>query len=124
MVSHVQCRKRAIGLVRKVRPRARGAQFFYCPIFCTEFGLSQLRAHCPEVTLSSAHVLSARYSALAPDSLLWTDDLRPSATQFVQEASRRAGIPDTNGATPSDWRGFGKLGLALALGDSVPDATL
>lgn len=102
----------------------RGAQFFYCPIFCTQFGFDELQRRCRDVTLSPAHILSPRYSAIAPDSLLWTDNLRPYASQFLEAVSKRAGIPDTGGTTPNDWRGFGKLGLALALGGSVPDATL
>jgi len=101
----------------------RGDRFFYCPAFCTEHGLSEIKRRCPPVVVSAAHVLPARYSVLAHDSLIWPPDLLPSATDFVRVASLRAGIPDANGGV-DDWRGYHQLGLALAFGRSIPDATI
>jgi hypothetical protein len=101
----------------------RGAEFYYCPLACTEYGFDRIRRDCPAVRLHPAHLLSARYSALDPNSIIWPNHLRGTATDFLQAASARAGIPDTNGNV-DDWRGFHKLGLAIAMGDSVPDATL
>jgi hypothetical protein len=90
--------------------------FYYCPILCTEYGHERLSASCPAVHLSPAHVLSRRYSALAADSILWPPNLQPTAINFVRQASLRAGI--------TDWQGFHALGLAVALGDTIPDSTL
>jgi len=101
----------------------RGAEFYYCPLICTTYGYDNLKQACPSVHVSPAHVVSERYSALAPDSIIWPSHLRSTAVDFLRRASERAGIPDTDGNV-NDWRGFRKLGLALALGDSVPDATL
>ena len=97
---------------------------FYCPLFCTEKGNTTLAGFCPEVILSPVHLLSSRFSALAGDSLIWPPKYQTTAFDFLQQASKRAGIPDSGGSQPDDWQGFGKLGLTLALGDSVPDATL
>jgi hypothetical protein len=94
----------------------QGAAFYYCPLLCTEYGYQRLRAACSAVQINPAHILSHRYSALATDSVIWPPHLQPTAVNFVREASSRAGI--------SDWQGFHGLGLAVALGDTVPDATL
>lgn len=96
---------------------------FYCPVFCTEYGAGEISRECPTVTLCPANLLSNRYSAFASDSLIWPDSLRAGAEEFIRVASARAGIPD-NGGGVDDWRGFHKLGLTLAISDSVPDATL
>jgi hypothetical protein len=101
----------------------RNTEFYYCPLICTQYGHGNLERLCPEVHVNPAHLLSERYSALAPDSFIWPSHLRSTAVDFLGRASRRAGIPDSDGNV-NDWRGFHKLGLALALGDSVPDATL
>jgi hypothetical protein len=96
----------------------RGITFFYCPLVCTEAGLRTLRQKVPRVTVIPAHVLSERYSALHPSSVLWPGSLRPSASNFLYRASLRAGIPE------SKWKGFGEHGLALAFAHCVPDATM
>jgi len=101
----------------------RGAEFYYCPLVCTEYGFHRIRAECPSVRLQPAHLLSSKYSALDQHSIIWPNHLRSSAIDFLRAASARAGISDTNGNV-DDWRGFHCLGLAIAIGDSVPDATL
>ncbi len=100
-----------------------GARFYYCPLLCTQHGYSEIRTRCPVVVLQPAHLIDERYSALSPDSVIWPPNLRPTAVDFLRTASSRAGIPD-NGGQVNDWRGFHMLGLAMAIGDSVPDATL
>lgn len=107
----------------RIAPLIRGAKFFYCPLICTEIGYQRIRDMCPEVVLHPAHMLSSRSSALDADSIIWPENLKPTAVEFLRKASSRGGIPDTNGGV-NDWRGFNKLGLALAIGDSVPDATM
>ena len=100
------------------------AKFYYCPAFCTQVGLEQIKGECPEVTVSPGIFLPDNYGALAPDSIVWPSRLRSTAEEFIRSASERAGIPDTGGAMPDDWRGFASLGLTIAFEDSVPDATL
>ncbi len=94
----------------------RGSTFFYCPIFCTELGRCAIVDQCPEVVLSPAHFLTNRYSALMPDSLVWPDHLRATAIEFIECASRRAGI--------LNWSGYKGQGLTIAFEHGVPDATL
>lgn len=96
----------------------RGSQFFYCPTLCTQSGYERLERECPGVTLSPAHIISNRYSAFAPDSLIWPPELLPTASDFIQEASIRAGVHGIS------WRGYNDLGLVVAFLRSVPDATL
>jgi len=95
-----------------------GSSFFYCPLICTEQGFQRLQQQCVGLTLSCPHIIGASYSALAPDSLIWSDQLRPTAEEFLHGASGRAGIPE------DQWKGFANLGLSLAFAHSVPDATM
>jgi hypothetical protein len=98
----------------------RGSQFFYCPLICTQTGFDRLERECPNVQVSPAHILSNRYNAFASNSLIWPPELLPTASDFIYEASTRAGIHGIS------WRGYNDLGLAIAfqVGHSVPDATL
>jgi len=103
---------------------ARKAQFYYCPVLCTSQGFRDIQVSCAQVHLAAAHVLPLQYSALVPDSLIWPTHLQPSAFAFLHTASKRAGIPDTNGLQTDDWQGYRKLGLTIAIDRSIPDATL
>ena len=100
------------------------AQFYYCPAFCTQLGLNRIERTYPEVTVNPGVLIPDNYGALAPDSIVWPSHLRSTAKDFLRTASARAGIPDTGGTKPDDWRGFASLGLTIAIEDSVPDATL
>lgn len=96
-------------------------KFYYCPLLCTEFGLKKIKSKCSRVLVNPAHILSARYNALAPDSIIWPPELQPSASEFIWKASKRAGVKGVN------WKGYDDLGLTLAFhsgGFTVPDATL
>ena len=99
-------------------------KFYYCPAFCTQFGLEQINRACPGVAVNPGVFIPDNYGALAPDSIVWPSHLRSTAEEFLRTASARAGIPDTGGTEPADWRGFASLGLTIAYEDSVPDATL
>ena len=103
---------------------ASQAQFFYCPAFCTQLGWNRISRACPEVTVSPGVFIPSNYGALASDSIVWPSHLRDTAEDFLRTASARAGIADTGGKKPEDWRGFASLGLTIAFEDSVPDATL
>jgi hypothetical protein len=97
---------------------------YYCPMVCTDRGLSSIRARCPALIIEPTHIIGPEYSALSPVSLTWPDALRLAGPAFVEKVSRRIGIPDTAGVAVDDWRGFRALGLALAFNNSVPDATM
>jgi len=98
--------------------------FYYSPLMCTYKGFKRLTNECQGLIVNAAHVLPENYSLLAPDSFFWPDSLRKNAFDVIKTISKRAGIPDMDGAHVNDWQGFHKLGLGLAFYHSVPDATL
>ena len=101
----------------------RQGPFIYCPVLATELGARAIRTAHPQVIVQPGHELPPSYSVFHPESLFWPEQLRSSATTFIQQASARAGIPDTDGG-PDDWRGYNKLGLTVAFAHGVPDATI
>ncbi len=96
----------------------RGGQFHYCPVLCTEYGLRAIQTACQIVSVNPAHILPAKYSALASDSVVWPERLLPTARDFIYRVSKRAGIPE------GTCEGFHNLGLCVAFEHCVPDATL
>ena len=98
-------------------------KYFYCPVICTELGRGEVARRCPEVQIVPAHFYGGKHSALTADSDIWREDMKTEGPEFVRIASERAGIPDLNGDVGC-WRGFYKLGLALAFQHGWPDATL
>jgi hypothetical protein len=97
--------------------------FYYCPLVCTDKGRKHITSACPLVRLVPAHVLPESYSALSSGSVIWRDDMRIDGPEFVRTASEKAGIPDRDGEEGC-WRGYKKLGLALAFSHGWPDAIL
>lgn len=97
--------------------------FYYCPLVCTDAGRSHITKVCPLVRVVPAHVLPETYSALSAESVIWRADMRTDGPEFVRRASEKAGIPDRDGQEGC-WRGYRKLGLALAFSHGWPDAIL
>jgi hypothetical protein len=97
--------------------------YYYCPLICAWLAQRRISARCPQVHLSPAYFWEEEYSAFHPLSTLWPERLRPNSVSFLQSISARAGLPDLGG-NPGDWRGFAKMGLALAFEHGTPDATL
>lgn len=99
------------------------ATFYYCNAMTTEYGLRRINGHVPKLRISAGNIIPERYSLASADSLLWPDPIRAEGIAFVERVGRRLGYDKDNGGE-SDWRGFHKLGLALAFQHSVPDANL
>jgi hypothetical protein len=97
---------------------------YYTPILASQMGVETIRLNAPRACVAPAHILPLEYSALHDESLLWPPAERDAARAAIRSASARAGIPDTNGYSPHDWQGFGRLGLAVAFEHGVPDASL
>jgi hypothetical protein len=97
---------------------------YYAPLLSTSFAKWNIRRGAPSTVLRPGHLLTDRYNALNPDGLIWPPSLAATAPRFLERASNRAQIPDTDGTTTKDWRGFAKLGLTFSIGDSIPDASL
>jgi hypothetical protein len=99
-------------------------RIFYMPIICTTRASDRIGRDCAGVRLLPGHVFTERYGAFGPGSLLWDPALNANDGQeFLRVTSARIGIPDTDGGK-NDWRGFNKLGLAVAFEHGWPDATL
>ena len=97
---------------------------FYTPALATTYGRQAILERCHGLHLSEGQLIPTEYSATAKDSILWPTGRAEEFLDVVKGASMRAGIPDTDGVSVNDWQGFHKLGLALAMHGSVPDATL
>lgn len=97
--------------------------FYYCPLVCTELGLKFISRKCPLVKVVPAHIMPDTYSALSDNSVIWRDDMRVTGPEFVERVSARAGIPFRDGQEGC-WKGYRKLGLALAFAHGWPDAIL
>ena len=96
-------------------------EFLYTPIVATTYGLEEVAKRCSGLSTFPAHILDEGYSLTSESSILWPDTLKPHASQFLFNASKRAGIVDRH---PTEWKGFHNLALPLAFFHSVPDATL
>ena len=68
-------------------------------------------------------MIPERYSLASAESLLWPEPIRADGIAFVESIGRRLGYNKSDGGE-EDWRGFHRLGLALAFQHSVPDANL
>ena len=99
------------------------ASFFYCNAMTTEYGLTRISHLAPAVMVSSGNVIPRRYSLADPESLLWPRAVRDEGIALVKAIGHRLGY-DADDGSEQDWRGFHKLGLALAFQHSVPDANL
>jgi hypothetical protein len=97
--------------------------FYYCPLVCTEVGYQHILGTCPLVKVVPAHILPDTYSALSDNSVIWRDDMRVAGPDFVKRASDKARIPFRDGQEGC-WKGYRKLGLALAFAHGWPDAIL
>ena len=96
--------------------------FFYCNLIATEDGLTAIRQDAPGVKVVTSNIIGPRYSVLGADSSIWPKEYRDTGPDFVERASRSAGIPFDGGK--NDWRGYRRLGLAIAFAHSTPDASL
>ncbi len=97
----------------------------YLPVLCSYLAVEVIAQYAPVVMLLPGHTLDEEYSAFHPQSLLWpTEELRARSHSVLYEASKRAGIPLGDGSKPNDWCGYRALGLAVAIDDTIPDASL
>lgn len=101
-----------------------GVPMFYTPALSTAYGREAILKECKGLVLVAGQLIPEEYSITAKNSILWPVGRGQEFLEVVREASIRAGIPDTDGQSVDDWQGFHKLGLALAMHGSVPDATI
>ncbi|MCT2175836.1 phosphoribosyltransferase-like protein [Dietzia cinnamea] len=91
-------------------------EVFYLPAVATQYAIDRIEDAARGVHVRTAHVLSERYSAVHPDSVVFPEELRANARDFLARASKRAGIDDE--------LGWNNLALVIAFDHSVPNATL
>jgi hypothetical protein len=91
---------------------------WYIPLLATEYGVARVAPLTAGVTIAPAHLISERYSALHPTSIIWRSGDLDSGRDFVERVSLRAGYG------PSECWGFHQLGLAVGILDTIPDASL
>jgi hypothetical protein len=91
-------------------------QAFYVTLIATEYGIGEIYKTCRNVEIVAANTLGRQYNALNDDSIIWPDDLKEGANDFLKAVGERAGM--------KNYEGFHKLGLTVAFHHSVPDATL
>lgn len=101
-----------------------GVPIYYTPALATAYGRQAILETCDGLRLFAGQLIPKEYSATDKNSILWPAGKAEEYLEIIKRASLRAGIPDTHGTCVDDWQGFHKLGLALAMHGSVPDATL
>jgi hypothetical protein len=96
---------------------------YYLPIISTEYGAKRIKGRYPNVTINPVHYLGDEYSLFSSNSIVIPNSMYTDAIKLVEEYSKKVGLIEDNGGV-SDWRGYHKLGLLIAIRDSIPDATL
>src|SRR5262249_18816343 len=95
------CHELGLGVTDSLRDCCRRLKniVFYCTAICGDLGRRVIARDHPEVVLCAAAMLDERYSALSDTSHIWPDHLKPSAVEFIRQASTRANIT-------KNWRGY------------------
>lgn len=90
---------------------------YYAPLICTAYAVENIQNEAPAVQIRTSHLLTDVYCATNPNTVVFPEDLRSGVAQFIEEASRNAGIE-------TDKDGFHHLALDLAFEHSIPDACI
>lgn len=96
---------------------------FYCNVMMTAYGRERIRTHAPDVVLVSGNTIPRDHNYAVPGSVMWPNGSWLSGARLARSAGARLGYTKSDGGL-RDWRGFHKLGLGIAMEDSVPDANL
>jgi hypothetical protein len=113
-------------------PQVGGASFadmsgrfpaFYCNVMMTAYGRHRIRGKVPEVILVSGNVIPRDHNYLVPGSAMWPNGGALAAARLARRIGAELGFVATDGGD-NDWRGYHRLGLGIAMEDSVPDANL
>lgn len=91
-------------------------QAYYVTLIATEYGVNEIYKTCKNIEIVAANTLGKQYNALHENSIIWPENLKKGAAEFLKTSSERAGI--------TKYQGFHDLGLTVAFHHSVPDATL
>ncbi|MES3099302.1 hypothetical protein O6W96_07315 [Sphingomonas faeni] len=96
---------------------------FYCNVFMTQYGRNRIARAAPTVRLVTGNMIPLDHNHISSDSVIWTKAQGTSGIRLARRIGHSLGYTATNGGL-RDWRGYHKLGLGIAMEDSVPDANL
>lgn len=96
----------------------------YAPLVVNEMGKQAIEKYCKGLNLVYLHLLGPEYSLFNVDGLCWkgNHDLYDKWMDLHKRIVKKEGIPETDGASVVDAKGFCEQGLALAFKNGIPDA--
>lgn len=118
---------------RRVHPTALGPRsiaslphrgsIHYCNVMMTEYGRDRLVAGAAGVSLVTGNLIPRSHNYACLGSAMWPRGLAIRGAALARRIGNQLGFTESDGSL-RDWRGFHRLGLGIALEDSVPDANL
>lgn len=101
-----------------------GHKVVYSPLIVNQVGFQNIQNCCPQLIISTAHVLGPEYNLFNKECKCWRNDesLFNEGIELILNKSKELGIPSTDGRSVNDEKGFYKQGLALAFEHCMPDA--
>ncbi|RYG99641.1 MAG: hypothetical protein EON58_03215 [Alphaproteobacteria bacterium] len=113
------------GLTANHSFRAFSGRFpaYYCNVMMTAYGKERIQRVAPEVLLVSGNMIPRDHNYSVLGSAMWPRGLSLTGARLARRIGAHLGYTKSDGGL-RDWRGFHKLGLGIAMEDSVPDANL
>lgn len=102
---------------------ARSAPAFYCNVFMTQYGKNRIQRGAPSVRLVTGNTIPSDHNHVGFGSSIWPKERVMSGMRLARRVGHLLGYTERNGGL-RDWRGYHRLGLGIAMEDSVPDANL
>lgn len=96
---------------------------FYCNVMMTGYGKQRIKRDASSVTLVTGNLIPANHNYCCFGSAMWPSGLNVRGAALIRRISAQLGYTKSDGGL-RDWRGYHKLGLGIAMEDSVPDANL
>lgn len=96
---------------------------YYCNVMMTAYGRDRIRLLAPEVRLVSGNTIPRNHNFSVVGSAMWPRGNALQGARLARRIGARLGYTKSDGGV-RDWRGFHKLGLGIAMEDSMPDANL
>lgn len=96
---------------------------YYCNVMMTFYGRARIVSLAPEVVLVSGNTIPRDHNYSVMGSAMWPQGRALPGARLAHKIGARLGYTKSDGGL-RDWRGFHKLGLGIAMEDSVPDANL
>lgn len=96
---------------------------YYCNVMMTAYGRKRILRHAPQVSLISGNNIPADHNFSVMGSAMWPAGHALPGARLARKIGGQLGYSKSDGGL-RDWRGYHKLGLGIAMEDSVPDANL